>query len=177
MAACEAQCAQAILGATPAFAAMRLHLFHALLKNSRAPDLCRCLHACGIPATKTRKHDIVQDMLHHAQDVQMHKVMHTQLTSSMTVEALRQWVSAMRMIGLRVPSAKTMARSRADIVNAIIDCDKPYKSPPANVDGPAGVVHPGRPGTASALRPGQSQDFEPAASSSMEYAPAADTEL
>ena len=156
-------------------AAMSLRLLHELLKKNRFQDLCHCRRACGIPATKTRKHDIVQDMLHHAQDVQMHKVMLTQLTSSMTVEALRQWVSAMRMIGLRVPSAKTMARSRADIVNAIIDCDKPYKSPPANVEGPAGVVHPGRPGTASALR--QSQDSEPAASSSMEYAPAADTEL
>ena len=55
----------------------------------------------------------------------MHRVMLTQLTSSMTVEALKQWVSAMRMIGFTVPSAKTMARSRADIVNASIDCDKP----------------------------------------------------
>ena len=85
----------------------------------------------------------------------MHRVMLTQLTSSMTVEALKQWVSAMRMIGFTVPSAKTMARSRADIVNAIIDCDKPSKSPPTNVEGPAGVVHPGRPGTPSALRLGQ----------------------
>ena len=107
----------------------------------------------------------------------MHTVMLTQLTSSMTVEALKQWVSAMRMIGFTVPSAKTMARSRADIVNASIDCDKPSKSPPANVEGPAGVVHPGRPGTPSALRPGQSQDSEPVASSSMEFAPAAGREF
>ena len=62
MAACEAQCAQEMFGATPVLAAMRLHLLRALLKNSRAPDLCRCLRACGIPATKTRKHAIVQDM-------------------------------------------------------------------------------------------------------------------
>ena len=51
-------------------AAMRLCLLHALLKNSRAPDLRRCRRACGIPATKTQKHDIVQYMLHHGQDVQ-----------------------------------------------------------------------------------------------------------
>ena len=48
-------------------------------------------------------------MLHHAQDVQMHQVMLTQLTSNMTVEALKQWVSTMRAIGFRVPSAKTMS--------------------------------------------------------------------
>ena len=131
---------------------MRLNLMHKLLKNSRAPDLCRCLRTCGIPATKTRNYDIAQHMLHHAQDLHMHRVMLTQLTSSMAVEALKQWVSAMRMIGFTVPSTKTMARSRADMVNANIDCDKPLKSPPTNVEGPAGVVHPGRPGTRSALR-------------------------
>ena len=91
MAACEAQCAQALLGATPVLAAMRLHLLHAVLKNSRAPDLRRCLRACGIPATKTRTHDIAQETLHHAHDVHMHRVMFAQLTSSMTVEALKQW--------------------------------------------------------------------------------------
>jgi hypothetical protein len=66
-------------------------------------------------------------MLHHAQDVQMHQVMLTQLTSSMTVEALKQWVSTMRMMGFTVPSAKTMAQSKADIVKAIIYCDQPSK--------------------------------------------------
>ena len=105
------------------------------------------------------------------------KKMLTQLTSNMTVEALKQWVSAVRMIGFTVPSTKTMARSRADIVTAIIDCDKPSKSPPTNIEGPAGVVHPGRPGTPNALRPGQSQDSEPVASNNMEFAPAADTEF
>ena len=59
--------------------------------------------------------------------------------------------------------------------NTIIDCDQPSKWAPTNVEGQAGVVHPGRPGTASALRLGQSQDSKPVASSSMEYAPAADT--
>ena len=116
-------------------------------------------------------------MLHHAQDVQMHKVLLTQLTSNMTVEALTQWVATMRTIGSTAPSAKTMAQSRAYIVNAIIDCDQPSKSAPTNVEGQAGVVHPGRPGTASALRLGQSQASKPAASSSMEYAPATDTVL
>ena len=70
-----------------------------------------------------------------------------------------------------------MAQSKADIVNAIIDCDQPSKSAPANVEGQVGVVHPGRPGTASALRLGQSQASKPVASSSMEYAPAADIVL
>ena len=112
-------------------------------------------------------------MLHHAQDVHMHQVMLTQLTSSMTVEALKQWVSTMRMTGFTVPSAKT--QSRADIVKAIIYCDQPSKSAPANVEGPVWVAHLGRPGTASALRLGQSQASKPAASSSMEYAPATDT--
>ena len=79
--------------------------------------------------------------------------------------------------GFAVPSTKTMAQSRADIVNAIIDCDQPSKSAPTNVEGQAGVVNPGRPGTASALRLGQSQASNTAASSSMEYAPAADTVL
>ena len=66
-------------------------------------------------------------MLHHAQDVHMLGVMLTQLTSSTTKEALNQGVSAMRMIGFTAPSAKMMARSRADIENASIDCDKPCK--------------------------------------------------
>ena len=57
------------------------------------------------------------------------------------------------MMGFTVQSNKTMAQSRADIVNAIIDCDQPSKSEPANVEGQAGVA--GRPGTASALRLGQ----------------------
>ena len=70
-----------------------------------------------------------------------------------------------------------MAQSPADIVNAIIDCDQPSKSVPANVEGQAGFAHPGRPGTASALRLGQSQASKPDASSSMEHAPAADTVL
>ncbi len=69
-------------------------------------------------------------MLHHAQDVQIHKVMPIQLTSSMTVEALKQWVSTMRMMGFTVPSAKTMAQSRADIVNAIIFCDQASRRQP-----------------------------------------------
>ena len=120
---------------------------------------------------------MVQDMLHHAQNPHIHKVMLTQMTSCMTVEALTQWASEMRMIGFTVPSAKTMARSRADIVNAIVDCDKPSMSPPANVEGPAGVVHLGHPGADRALRPGQIQDSEPPAPSSMEYAPAKGTEL
>jgi hypothetical protein len=116
-------------------------------------------------------------MLHRAKDVHMHQVMLTQLTSSMTVEALKQWVSTMRMMGFTVPSTKTMAQSRADIVKAIIDYDQQSKSAPANVEGHAGVVNPGRPGTDSALKLGQSQASNPAASSSMEYAPAADTVL
>ena len=125
MAASKAQFAEAILDVANAWdAAMRLCLLHELLKNSRAPDLRRCRRACGIPATKTRTHDVVQDMLHHPQDVRMLRVMLTQLPSSMTVEVLTQGDSAMRMIGFTVPSAKTMARSRADIVNASIDCDK-----------------------------------------------------
>ena len=70
-----------------------------------------------------------------------------------------------------------MAQSKADIVKAIIDCDQPSKSAPTNIEGQAGVVNPGRPGTANALRLGQSQASNPAASSSMEYAPAADTVL
>ena len=110
-----------MFGATPALAAMRLHLLHTLLKNSRDRDLCPCLRAYCVPATKTRTHDVVQDMLHHAPDVHMLRVMLTQLTSSMTVEALKQGVSAMRMIGFTVPSANIMARSRANIVNASID--------------------------------------------------------
>ena len=176
MAASKARCAEACLGVEHAWdIAMRLCLLHELLKNSLAPDLRRCRRACGIPATKKRKHGILQDMLHHAQDVQMHQVMLTQLTSSMTVEALKQWVSTMRMMGFTVPSAKTMAQSRANIVKAIIDCDQPSKSAPANIEGQVGVVNPGRPGTASALRLGQSQASKPVASSSMEYAPAADT--
>ena len=121
MAACEAQCAQAIVGATPVLATMRLHFLHTPLKNNRDRDLCPCLRACCVPTTKTRKHDVVQDMLHHAPDVHMLKVMLTQLTSNMTMEALKQGVSAMRVIGFTMPSTKTMARSRADIVNASID--------------------------------------------------------
>ena len=107
----------------------------------------------------------------------MRAVMLTQLTSSITVEALNQWVSTMRTIGCTVPSANTMAQSRADVVNAIIDCYQPSKSEPTNVEGQAGVVRPGRPGRASTLRLGQSQALNSAASSSMEYAPAADTVL
>ena len=64
----------------------------------------------------------------------MHIVLLAQITSNMTVEALKQWVSAMRMIGFTVPPARTMAHSRADIVNAIIDWDKPSKSAPTNVE-------------------------------------------
>ena len=77
--------------------------------------------------------------------------------------------------GCTVQSTKTMAQSKADIVIAIIECDQPGKSAPTNVEGQAGVVNPGRPGTASALKLGQSQASKPAASSNMEYAPAADT--
>ena len=140
MAASKAQFAEASLGVTNAWdTAMRLCLLHELLKNSLAPDLRRCRRACGIPATKKRKHDIVQDMLHHAQDMHMSTVVLTQVTSSMTLEALNHWVSAVRMTGFTVPSAKTMAQSRADIVNAIIDCDQPSKSAPANVEGQVGL--------------------------------------
>ena len=70
-----------------------------------------------------------------------------------------------------------MAQSRADIVKAIIDCDQQSESAPTNVEGQVGVVNPGRPGTASALRLGQSQASKLVASSSMEYAPAADAVL
>ena len=85
MAALKAQSAEATLGVTNAWdTAMRLCLLQELLNNSLAPDLRRCRRACGIPATKKRKHDIVHYMLHHAQDVQMHQVMLTQLAASMT---------------------------------------------------------------------------------------------
>ena len=63
MAAFKAQSAEATLGVTNAWdTAMRLCLLHELLKNSLAPDLRRCRRACGIPATKPRKRDIVQYM-------------------------------------------------------------------------------------------------------------------
>ena len=133
------------------------------------------MHVAYQPPRK-RKHDIVQDMFatcttraNAPSDAHTVGLQH----DSGGVE----WVSTMRMMGFTVPSAKTMAQSRADIVNAFIDCDQPTKSAPANVEGHAGVVNPGRPGTASALRLGQSQASKPAASSSMEYAPAADTVL
>ena len=107
----------------------------------------------------------------------MHQVMLTQLTSSMTVEALKQWVSTRRMMGCTVPSAKTMAQSKADVVKAIVCCDQRSKSAPTNVEGQVGVVHPGRPGTANALKLGQNQASKLAAPSNMEHAPATDTVL
>ena len=96
---------------------------------------------CGIPATVTRKAELVVELLRHAQDETKHRAVMTRLLEKQTATELRHWISMQRRFGYAVPPSDVMRRGRAAIVLAIIEVDRPIRTPTAAH--PDCGVHPG----------------------------------
>ena len=79
-----------------------------LLRASRAQDLHACRRVCGIPASVTRKDDLISEFMRRSEHPPEHKAILTHVLSGMTTEAMRRWVSMMRKLGHAVPPAKVM---------------------------------------------------------------------
>ena len=95
-----------------------------LLRASRAQDLHACRRVCGIPASVTRKDDLINEFTRRSEHPPEHKAILTHVLSGMTTEAMRRWVSMMRKLGHAVPPAKVMGRNRAEVMSAIICSDR-----------------------------------------------------
>ena len=102
-----------------------MSLLSELITTSRLLDLNRCRSLCGIPASITRKKDLVEALLVQAQCPHKHRAVLRHLTDTMTANALRSWISSLRRAGFVVPDSKLMGRGRPEIMDAIIRLDCP----------------------------------------------------
>ena len=112
-----------------------------LINTRRALDLSSCRGLCGIPASITRKKDLVEALLLKTRCPRKREAVIRHLTDKMTGHALRSWISSLRRAGSKVPDAKVMNRGRAEILDAIIHLECPpageYSS--ADSDGESSV--------------------------------------
>ena len=102
-----------------------MSLLGELITTSCVPDLIRCRSLCGIPASITRKKDLVEALLLRAQCPHKHRAVIRHLTDHITVSALRSRISFLRRTGYVVPDSYLMSRGRAEIMDAIIRLDRP----------------------------------------------------
>ena len=107
----------------PLLAAMSL--IGDLITASRVLDLNSCRGLCGIPASITRRKDLVEALLLKTRCLRKRRAVIRHLTDKMTANSLRLWISSLRRAGCRVPDAKVMNRSRAEILDAIIRLECP----------------------------------------------------
>ena len=107
----------------PLLAAMSL--LDELITTSRVLDLNSCRALCGIPASITRKKDLVEALLLQTRCPHKRRATIRHLTDSMTANALRSWISSLRRAGCMVPDSKVMNRGRAEIMDAIIRLERP----------------------------------------------------
>ena len=100
-------------------------LLDELITTSRVLDLNNCRALCGIPASITRKKDLVEALLLKTRCPRKREAVIRHLTDKMTGHALRSWISSLRRAGSKVPDAKVMNRGRAEILDAIIHLECP----------------------------------------------------
>ena len=107
----------------PLLAAMSL--LDELITASRVLALNNCRALCGIPASITRKKDLVEALLLQTRCPRKRRAVIQHLTNTMTANALRSWISSLRRAGCMVPDSKVMSRGRAQIMDAIIRLECP----------------------------------------------------
>ena len=102
-----------------------MSLFGELITTTRVLDLLGCRSLCGIPASITRKKDLVEALLLQAQCPQKRRAIIQNLTVNMTATGLRTWISSLRRSGFVVPDSRVMNRGRDEIMDAIIRLECP----------------------------------------------------
>ena len=102
-----------------------MSLFGELIAATRVQDLSGCRSLCGIPASVTRKKDLVEALQLQALCPHKRRAVIQHLTGNMTANGLRSWISSLRRAGFVVPDSRVMNGARADIVDAIIRLDCP----------------------------------------------------
>ena len=102
-----------------------MSLFGELIATTRVQDLSGCRSLCSIPASVTRKKGLVDALQLQARCPHKHRAIIQHLTSNLTANGLRSWISSLRQAGFVVPDSRVMKGARADIVDAIIRLDSP----------------------------------------------------
>ena len=105
----------------PLLAAMSM--LDELITSRRVLDLNSCRGLCGIPASITRKKDLVEALLLQTRCPHKRRAVIRHLTDNITANALRLWIKG--VAGCRVPDSKVMGRGRAEILDAIIRLECP----------------------------------------------------
>ena len=95
------------------------------MTTMRVLDLNGCRSLCGIPASITRKKDLVEALMLQAQCPHKRRAIIRHLTGNRTAISLRTWISSLRRAGFVVPDSRVMGRGRAEIVDAIIRLECP----------------------------------------------------
>ena len=104
---------------------LQMSLFGELIATTRVQDLSGCRNLCNIPASVTRKKDLVEALQLQALCPHKRRAVIKHLTNNMTANGLRSWISSLRRAGFVVPDSRVMNGARADIVDAIIRLDCP----------------------------------------------------
>ena len=102
-----------------------MSLLDELITTSRVQDLNSCRSLCGIPASTTRKSDLVEALQRQGRCPHERRAVFRHLMEKMTADSLRKWISFRRRAGSRVPDSKVMNRSQAAIMDAIIRLECP----------------------------------------------------
>ena len=97
-----------------------MSLLEELITTRRVLDLNSCRGICAIPASVTRKKDLVEALLLQTRCPLKRSAVIRELTNSMTTNYLRSWISSLRRAGIQVPDSKVMGRGRVEITDAII---------------------------------------------------------
>ena len=113
------------LGGSLRSATSAMSLFGELIATTRVQDLSGCRSLCNIPASVTRKKDLVEALQLQALCPHKRRAVIQHLTGNMTANGLRSWISSLRRAGFVVPDSRVMNGARADIVDAIIRLDCP----------------------------------------------------
>ena len=89
-------------------------LLDELITTSRVLDSNSCRGLCGIPASITRKKDLVEALLLQTRCPHKRRAVIRHLTDNITANALRLWMKG--VAGCRVPDSKVMGRGRAGVL-------------------------------------------------------------
>ena len=102
-----------------------MSLIGELIATTRVQDLSGCRSLCSIPASVTRKKDLVEALQLQVSCPHKHRAVLQHLTANMTANGLRSWISSLRRIGFVVPDSRVMNGARVDIMDAIVSLDCP----------------------------------------------------
>ena len=102
-----------------------MSLLDELITTSRVLDLNSCRSLCGIPASTTRKSDLIEALQLQGRCPHKRRAVLCHLMDKMTANSLRTWISSLRRAGFRVPDSKVMGRRRVAIMDAIMRWECP----------------------------------------------------